>query len=912
MLKLDKITKTYTMGDLKVEALKGISLQFRKNEFVSILGPSGCGKTTLLNIIGGLDRYTTGDLVINNKSTKEYKDKDWDTYRNHSIGFVFQSYNLIPHQTVLENVELALTLSGVSKEERKKRAISVLNKVGLGDKLKNRPNQLSGGQMQRVAIARALVNDPEIILADEPTGALDSTTSVQIMELLKEISKDKLIIMVTHNPELAETYSSRIVRLLDGNLISDSNPYIEGETKEIPLISVSDDSQLNKTQIKKKNKKKRMSFWTALALSFKNLLTKKGRTILVSFAGSIGIIGIALILAISSGFSTYVNKMQEDSLSTTPITIQSKRVDFASVVGQMFLDSSSNKDASHNKDGVYVKDNIASLLNSVGNSLDTNNLDKFYTYLNENYDDIKSHINGVQYTYDIGLEFFAPNGTNIQPNSPALMQMIKKYALYYFEKYSFTKVTQDIDNSGSCLIEATEQTFVEGVENILDKYDDLLPLKTALQTNGSAILSSEAVFGLVFTIMEIDASSMSGMSGGMGGMTFANMTVFYEMLDNPELIKSQYDLVGENSRFPEQPNEALLVLDKNHEVDDYILYSLGLLSDSQMNLVLKALVDNVDVSTKIDYDSILSEPLDYKILAESDYWVYDENLAKVVDFRLFNQAKITDPSGEEKDNPDYDTDKYKSYYAQALINCQNTVKIVGIVRPNKATNNGSLKVGVAYQSSLTDSMINYYNQTTGVTSGTIIAIDKGNPTTINIYVNSFESKEHVQNFITKYNNGVENEDKISYTDLAGMIMSAVSTIITSITYVLIAFVSVSLIVSSIMIGIITYISVIERTKEIGVLRSVGASKKDVKRVFTAESFIIGLTSGIFGILVTVALIIPINLILQHFTGIGGLAALPIGGALILIGISVLLTFIAGFIPANVAAKKDPVVALRSN
>ena len=343
MLKLDSITKIYEMGDLKVEALKGISLQFRKNEFVSILGPSGCGKTTLLNIIGGLDRYTTGDLIINNKSTKEYKDKDWDTYRNHSIGFVFQSYNLIPHQTVLENVELALTLSGVTKEERRKRAVAVLNKVGLGDKLKNKPNQLSGGQMQRVAIARALVNDPEIILADEPTGALDSTTSVQIMELLKEISKDKLIIMVTHNPELAETYSSRIVRLLDGNLISDSNPYIEGEVKEIPLLSVSDDTELNKTQIKKKNKKKRMSFWTALALSFKNLLTKKGRTILVSFAGSIGIIGIALILAISSGFSTYVNKMQEDSLSSTPITIQSKRVDFASVVGQMFLESSSKK-----------------------------------------------------------------------------------------------------------------------------------------------------------------------------------------------------------------------------------------------------------------------------------------------------------------------------------------------------------------------------------------------------------------------------------------------------------------------------------------------------------------------------------------------------------------------------------------
>ena len=375
MLKLDNITKVYEMGDLKVEALKGISLEFRKNEFVSVLGPSGCGKTTLLNIIGGLDRYTTGDLVINNKSTKEYKDKDWDNYRNHSVGFVFQSYNLIPHQTVLENVELALTLSGVSKEERHKRAIAVLEKVGLKDKIKNKPNQLSGGQMQRVAIARALVNDPEIILADEPTGALDSTTSVQIMELLKEISKDKLIIMVTHNPELAEQYSSRIVKLLDGNLINDSNPFTQEEgKKEKPLLSVSDDSELNKTQLKKKNTKKKMSFWTALSLSFKNLLTKKGRTILVSIAGSIGIIGIALILAISTGFSTYINKMQEDTLSSTPITIESKSIDFTSIVTQMFLDQAQNDKITHDKDGVYIKENITGILNNVGNNLNSNNL----------------------------------------------------------------------------------------------------------------------------------------------------------------------------------------------------------------------------------------------------------------------------------------------------------------------------------------------------------------------------------------------------------------------------------------------------------------------------------------------------------------------------------------------------------
>lgn len=934
MLKLDKITKVYEMGDLKVEALKGISLEFRKNEFVSVLGPSGCGKTTLLNIIGGLDRYTTGDLVINNKSTKEYKDKDWDNYRNHSVGFVFQSYNLIPHQTVLENVELALTLSGVSKEERHKRAIAVLEKVGLKDKIKNKPNQLSGGQMQRVAIARALVNDPEIILADEPTGALDSTTSVQIMELLKEISKDKLIIMVTHNPELAEQYSSRIVKLLDGNLINDSNPFTQEEgKKEKPLLSVSDDSELNKTQLKKKNTKKKMSFWTALSLSFKNLLTKKGRTILVSIAGSIGIIGIALILAISTGFSTYINKMQEDTLSSTPITIESKSIDFTSIVTQMFLDQAQNDKITHDKDGVYIKENITGILNNVGNNLNSNNLEKFYTHLEENYDEIKDYINGIQYTYSLNLEFYNPgDGTtlpeNVQPNSMALMDMVIKYALFYFEYQTKTIVTQlpgysaKIEKNGSYTIwDWVNKNYNEDLGYIRDDLENTADTETP----GYIILKSDEVFSLISKITGVNFGTGSG-SGATSGaaMTFSQMKVFYEMLDNEKLIKSQYDLVGKNSRFVENKNEALLVLDKNHEVDDYILYSLGLITDTQMDSTLKSIIRGDTEKEKIDYDSILENPIEYRVLTESDYYVLvgEEGSQSVLDFRTLKPTNEELKSAYEKIEQD-PTDQsalavfakqqqYETYYKNAIQNTQNIVKIVGIVRPNGATENGCLDVGVAYSADFTDSLITYYNSTVGVINGPVTPIDKGNPDTINIYINSFESKEHIKNFITKYNNNVANEDKISYTDLAGMIMGTVSTIITSITYVLIAFVSVSLVVSSIMIGIITYISVIERTKEIGVLRSVGASKRDVKRVFTAESFIIGFASGMIGILTSLLLTIPINLVLKHFTGIWGLAALPVGGAIALVVISVVLTLIAGVIPANFAAKKDPVVALRSN
>ena len=942
MLKLKNITKVYEMGETKVEALKGVSLCFRRNEFVSILGQSGCGKTTMLNIIGGLDRYTTGDLVINGKSTKEYKDKDWDTYRNHSIGFVFQSYNLIPHQTVLENVELALTLSGVSKQERRKKAINVLERVGLGDKLKNKPSQLSGGQMQRVALARALVNDPEIILADEPTGALDTETSVQIMDLLKEISKDKLIIMVTHNPELAEKYSTRIVNLLDGNLVGDSNSYSEEEELDEVLQYIEKQEQkrkrskLTEKEIKKREKKKRMSFWTALSLSFKNLLTKKARTILVAFAGSIGIIGISLILAVSSGFSTYINKMQEDTLSTSPITIQSKKIDFASIVSQMFLESAEAQGTKNPDDGVYVNQNISTMMNSVGSNIGTNNLEKFYAYIEENYDDLKEYITAVQCTYDLGLEFYLdqenvmmPTTVAVEPdpNSRALMTMITKYALFYFEDKTGISSTQNQDGSytlhrptnigegplsGDALKQAYPFIYDPKNPNYATKLGYIAEGLENPANNGEMKIPAQNLLVLVFGILDIDFDVSGKMSGSSSMMSmFGTMSVFNEMIDNEAFIKSQYDLLaGDWINYDEtHANEAYLVLDSNNELDDYILYGLGLLEDAQMNKILKGLVENQRVDAPIDFNSIIGKT--YKVLDEVDYFV-DDGSGSVIDFRVYGQMFENDGTTP---NALYNYSTYLAYYKNAYDNCTNEVKIVGIVRTNENTKSGSLSTGVAYTKFFTEQMIGYRNEqieSLGIAADLLPAINTKIPNQIALYIKSFESKEGVVAFIDGYNAQADKEDQITYTDIAGFIMSTVSTIINAITYVLIAFVSVSLIVSSIMIGIITYISVIERTKEIGVLRSVGASKRDVKRVFTAESFIIGLASGVLGIAVSLLLIIPINLILAHFTGIAGLAHLPWVGAVILILISVLLTFISGLLPAKAAAKKDPVIALREN
>lgn len=936
MLKLNGITKVYEMGDTKVEALKGVSLCFRKSEFVSILGQSGCGKTTMLNIVGGLDRYTDGDLVINGKSTKEYKDSDWDTYRNHSIGFVFQSYNLIPHQTVLENVELALTLSGVSREERKKRATKVLEKVGLGDKLKNKPSQLSGGQMQRVAIARALVNDPEIILADEPTGALDTETSVQIMELLKDISKDKLIIMVTHNPELAEQYSTRIVRLLDGNVVGDTGPYsaeeealevLENQEKNRKKLVREEKKGITQKERKKREKKKKMSFWTALSLSFKNLLTKKARTILVAFAGSIGIIGIALILAVSSGFSTYINKMQEDTLSTYPITIESKKVDFTSVITSMFL-SRGNNESENDGEKIYANENISGLMNSVGSNLGTNNLEKFYKYINEHKSELDKYVNAVGYTYDLDLEIYKSSETNldvsdynnfatnfaVEPNSNAVMQMVTIYALKYFEDK--TGIWAEKSDSGYILHRPTDIDLSKPVEEQYpfiyeNNYSSLEYIAVALQSSETYYLSQAEILNLVFAVMGF------GSTTSMGSSSFSmlgNMSIFNEMIDNLDFVKSQYDLLGTKGKFvsndKEHANEAMLVLDKNSELDDYVLYALGLLSETQMETLLTNVIENKKVPTGIDFDSVIGTT--YKVLDEIDYFV--EIAGEIVDFRIFNQKENADKTDNEKYNPSL----YYSYLIDAYNNCTNELTIVGVVRLNDTSDSGALTSGVVYTKYFTEQMVSYRNeqiQTWEDKGKTVSGISKINleiPSTISFYINSFDSKDDVKKFIETYNAQADKNDQITYTDYVDLIMSTVSTIINAITYVLIAFVSVSLIVSSIMIGIITYISVIERTKEIGVLRSVGASKKDIKRVFTAESFIIGLASGLIGIGVSLILILPINLILKHFTGIGGLAQLPLIGSIVLVLISVALTFIAGLIPAKSAAKKDPVIALREN
>ncbi len=868
MLKIDNITKIYEVGDLRVEALKGLSLEFRKSEFVSILGPSGCGKTTLLNIIGGLDRYTSGDLVINGKSTKDFKDKDWDTYRNHSIGFVFQSYNLIPHQTVLENVELALTLSGVSKEERRKRATAVLEKVGLKDKLKNKPNQLSGGQMQRVAIARALVNDPEIILADEPTGALDSGTSVQIMELLKEISKDRLIIMVTHNPELAEKYSTRIVKLLDGTLTDDTNPFTANK-KEEKLISMTSDEELSKRDQKKKNKKKKMSFFTALALSFKNLLTKKGRTILVSFAGSIGIIGIALILAISSGFSGYVDKMQKDTLSTYPVSLTNSEYNMASLM-QIFL--SNDSDEEKREDGkVYTKDELSDMLSKFNSSSNQNDLKSFKAYIEgEAKDDVAKYTSAVQYAYNVNVN------------------------AYY--------------NSETNGLVSANLTTVFG--DLIDSYP---------KNNAFASQDEQLRYGLL--------NYMFGSSSSYYSNEF-----WTEMLDNEELLKAQYDLVGEGSYWAKEYNEIMIVVDENNQISDYTLYGLGLLDQSNLSVLLSNYIkgkDSEPVNATFEYSDLLG--LEYKILLESDYYEKQEN-GTYVDIRSY---KDTEP------------ETYKS----KLQNLYNTkgikLKVAGLIKEKEEASALSIDACIGYKSSLTQYIMEANNNSeivkaqlenlnkniiTGETfvetpqapittqKAMVLAklgyADKSNPEAIYLYPINFESKEEISKIIEAYNDKCleNNEDEkiITYSDTIGTMMSSISTIISSITYVLIAFVAVSLIVSSIMIGIITYISVIERTKEIGVLRSVGASKKDVSRVFTAESFIIGLSSGLLGIFISFLLTIPINIILQSFTGMSGIASLPIVGAVILVIISITLTFIAGFFPSRVAAKKDPVEALRSN
>lgn len=866
MLQLKNITKNYLSGDNEVQALKGIDIEFRENEFVSILGQSGCGKTTLLNIIGGLDRYTSGDLIINGKSTKEFKDKDWDTYRNHSVGFVFQSYNLIPHQTVLANVELALTISGVGKAERKKRAIEALQKVGLGDQLNKKPNQMSGGQMQRVAIARALVNDPDILLADEPTGALDSKTSVQVMEILKEISKDRLIIMVTHNPELAKKYSSRIVKLLDGKIIDDSNPYKSSE------------EDVKKARNKKdKSRKASMKFTTAVRLSLNNLMTKKGRTFLTSFAGSIGIIGIALILSLSHGMQSYINRVEEDTLSSYPLTIQEASIDVTSMLEAMMGNGEKEE---HNDNKIYSRPIVNNILETVSTKLQTNNLEEFKKYLESGDTNIKDYINAIQYEYNLNLNIYKQN-------------------------------------------------------------ED----KTYQQVNPSKVFD-ELGFG---EMMESRQSTSSMMSGSM---TMTQTDVWNEMLDNQNLLQSQYDVLA--GKWPTKYNEVVLIVDENNEISDYTLYSLGIKDIKELNESMEKIKNKEKVeageSESYSYDDLLNYK--FKILLNTDYYKEsgnawqdmsndDEYMKNVVD----NAEEITivgiiKPNEENVSSSGAGMIGYTKELKEYVINKINETEIVkeqkenpninvftGIEFPknqnssfdySQLTDEQRMYMSTLSEAELAELMKNYAENSTATYDSnlsTLGVVDLNKPSTINIYPKDFESKDMITTRISEYNDKQTNDGKeenvITYTDIVGVMMSSVSTIINVISYVLIAFVGISLVVSSIMIGIITYISVLERTKEIGILRSIGASKKDVSRVFNAETLIIGLVAGLIGIVVTLLLNIPINMIIKSIVGISNISKLPTAGAIILVVISVGLTMIAGLIPARFAAKRDPVEALRT-
>ena len=836
MLELNGIRKTYVTGTTSVEALKGIDLKFRDSEFVSILGQSGCGKTTLLNIIGGLDKYTSGDLKINGRSTKDFKDRDWDAYRNNSIGFVFQSYNLIPHQTVLSNVELALTLSGVSKAERRQRATEALEKVGLKEQIHKKPNQMSGGQMQRVAIARALVNDPDILLADEPTGALDTQTSIQIMDLLKEISKDRLIIMVTHNPELATQYSTRIIRLLDGTITDDSNPY-NGEDDNI-ATKTDEDSLTDKKSGKTKKKKTSMSFFTALSLSLNNLMTKKTRTILTAFAGSIGIIGIALILSISNGIQNYIDRVQRDTLSSYPIQLQKESVDVSSMIENMMGNKDKNVD--HDKDKIYSNNIMTDMVNSMVAEVNSNNLKAFKSYLENHKSDVDGYISDIQYSYDVPL-------------------------------YIYSTDTSD------------------GVT----------------QLNPSSVM--ENMYG-----MSVSGDGM--MSAGM-----QNTSVWSRLFDNRQMLDEQYDLIA--GSWADNYNEVMLVVDENNEIDDYTLYSLGFKDPAEVKKIFKNVMAGNSYETEetqYTYDEVLNKK--FKLVLPTELYRYNDT------FGTWEDASHDDE------------------YMTTVVNNAEEVKIAGIIRKNPDAASVSVSSGVAYTKDLMPYIIEKVNETqivkqqladpekdvfTGMsfdndkTSISTLENNKSllgiasedNPSEIDIYAKDFDSKEKLQDFIKNYNDEVtadgRDEDTINYTDYVGILMSSVSTIITAISSVLIAFVAISLVVSSIMIGIITYISVLERTKEIGVLRSIGASKKDVSRVFNAETLIEGFVSGAMGIIITLILCIPANAVIKNVTDISNVAQLPVAGAVILVIISMLLTTIAGLIPAKMAAKKDPVVALRT-
>lgn len=971
MLKLKEIKKDYIAGDSVVHALKGVDLEFRKSEFVAILGHSGCGKTTLLNIIGGLDQYTSGDLIINGKSTKNFNDSDWDTYRNHSVGFVFQSYNLIPHQSVLSNVELALTLSGVGPAERKARAKEALEKVGLGDQLNKKPNQMSGGQMQRVAIARALVNNPDILMADEPTGALDSETSVQIMELLKEISKDKLIIMVTHNPELASAYASRIIKLKDGHIVDDSAPYsAAGQEDAAGTLG----------------RKTSMSFLTALALSTNNLMTKKARTILTAFAGSIGIIGIALIMSLSNGIQNYIDKVQEDTLSSYPITIQAENVDMSSMMTSMMGVQAAAAENQHENDAVYSSTVMYDMMNSmVSAETQTNNLRAFKAYLESDASELAPHISSIQYSYDLDMNLYAEDvdGNIVKTDIVELLQRAMSetfggdYSTYFAtfgQMYSVMDVWQEMlpGENGEAV-----NPLIKSQYNVLygkwpDSYDevvlvvdknnevsDLVLYALGLKSNSSLaddmqtfinqenlhteveswsyeeicsrgfryiypadeyrwdedkeeyINLTDEELGLrtlfnngleikIVGIVQQSEDAMSGMLTGSIGYTHGLVEHVVRQAEERELVKEQltdpeHDVFN-GLPFLDREDEALTKNRKSQAAKDYIaaatdeeladLY-VKFMSIPEDDYVQELIDEQMEETTRADIEDMILEysPSYASMIEEMD----DDTLFDYVEQMIARQI-------EEQ----YAIQMEKMYSYLSDRQLARDFQLLSLEEDDYIWLYDHAMPPVYSTSSYEDCLhkLGY--------------VDLDSPSVINIYASTFEDKDAIADAISHYNQSVEEEDQIEYTDIVALLMSSITTIINVISYVLIAFVAISLVVSSIMIGIITYISVLERTKEIGILRAIGASKKDISRVFNAETFIVGLVAGIIGIGATLLLNIPINIIIHDLTGIYSInSVLPWQGAFGLVVISIALTFIAGLIPSGLAAKKDPVEALRT-
>ena len=925
MLQIQKIYKKYVTGDLEQTALNGVSLNLRDNEFVAILGPSGSGKTTLLNVIGGLDRYDSGDLIINGISTKKYKDRDWDSYRNHTIGFVFQSYNLIPHQTVLSNVELALTISGISKSERRKRAIEALEKVGLGKQLHKKPNQMSGGQMQRVAIARALVNDPEILLADEPTGALDSETSIQVMDLLKEVAKDRLVVMVTHNPELAEQYANRIVRVKDGNIVDDSNPY-EVDTKN---MAPPKHANMGKAS---------MSLLTSLSLSFNNLKTKKGRTILTSFAGSIGIIGIALILSLSNGVNTYIDNIQKETMTSYPISIEAETIDLSSIMASGGPTAGQTNDANHDLDAIYSNGSGLEMASTMTSSFTENNLTAFKKYLDNPDSEINKYVgeNGIIYSYDtkFGVYTKDPDGTFVNTDGSTLT-----------DKNSSISTMMGVSNMSPM----SNMSGLPGMTSSSSNFSELLPGKDGESVSEAVKESYDLLYGswptaydeVILTLNSNNEISSTTLYQ-LGILPSSEYKELIKKIENGEEIK----LESKSWNYEDICNKEFYMIP---ECDTYIANGNGTFKsikedtaemEKLMNNAIKLKITgvvrpqedakNASISTALGYTRALTN---YIIQYTDDSEVVKAQKENPT-INVLNGMEFSPASDEEKIA---DTKKYlrslgvsdkASLFKTLMYSMQSTSN--GMLDMN----NPSMQAGTPDISTMSeeqlaamldeylkspdnDTLLKIYDAyiSTGsyddnMTTFGVVSLDA--PSSINIYTDSFENKESISDCIEDYNSTASEEDQISYTDYIGILLSSVTTIINVISYVLIAFVAVSLIVSSIMIGIITFISVMERTKEIGILRAIGASKHNISQVFNAETFIIGLCSGVLGVGISLLLLIPINSIIHSLLGMDTVnASLPIPSAIILIILSLILTIIGGFIPSKKAAKKDPVTALRT-